>query len=132
MKALGRHLIGDFFDCDCELINDVNQVKRIMVTAAEIVKAHIVDISFHTFNPHGISGVIVIAESHLAIHTWPEYGYCSIDIYTCGDELDPWIAFEYMNKEFKAKRTSVMEMKRGMLNVPGNVLRHKPLAAAVK
>lgn len=132
MKALGRHLIGDLFDCNCELINDVNQVKRIMVRAAEIVKAHIVDVSFHTFNPHGISGVIVIAESHLAIHTWPEYGYCSIDIYTCGDDLDPWIAFEYMNKEFEAKRTSVMEMKRGMLNMPGNVLHYKPLATAAK
>ena len=97
-----------------------------MVDAARFAHANIVDVVFHTFNPHGISGVIVIAESHLAIHTWPEYNFASADVYTCGTEINPWRAYNYMVKRFKAKNTTAIEMKRGILQLPSKMLKHKP------
>ena len=72
MQALGRHLLLELFDCDAEAINSLETVKTSMVEAAKRAQATIVDVVFHEFNPFGISGVVVIAESHLAIHTWPE------------------------------------------------------------
>jgi S-adenosylmethionine decarboxylase proenzyme len=95
-----------------------------MVGAAEKAKATIVNSTFHTFNPFGVSGVVVIAESHLTIHTWPEYNFASLDVYTCGEEVDPWIAFEYLKEKFEPKSTSVMEIKRGILSSVKN-LKHK-------
>jgi len=69
------------------------------------------------FSPYGVSGVVVISESHLAVHTWPEYGYASVDIYTCGDDVDPWIAFDYINKAFESEFCSTMELKRGQIDI---------------
>ncbi len=86
-----------------------------MVGAAKAAKATIVDVVFHNFNPNGISGVIVISESHLTIHSWPEYNFASIDIYTCGSAVNPWKAYDYLYKHFKAKNVTAMEMKRGVL-----------------
>ena len=125
MKSLGRHLLIELYDCEAKILTDVHKVESIMVEAAKYAKAHIVDVVFHTFNPNGISGVIVIAESHLSIHTWPEYNFASIDVYTCGNEINPWKAYSYMAKKFKAKNMTAMEMKRGMLNVPSKLLRNK-------
>lgn len=125
MKSLGRHLLIELYDCDPKIITDVRRVEETMVEAAKATKAFIVDVVFHTFNPHGISGVIVIAESHLTIHTWPEYGFASVDIYTCGTEVNPWKAYHVLRKGFRAKNVTAMEMKRGVLNVPGRLLNHK-------
>lgn len=124
MKALGRHILLELYDCDCDILNDHQRVEQIMKDAALAAKATIVESVFHTFNPYGVSGVVVIAESHLAIHTWPEYGYAAVDLFTCGDEIDPWIAHQYVAEHFKAKKKTSLEMKRGLLNVP--VLKHKP------
>ncbi|MFC1566391.1 adenosylmethionine decarboxylase [bacterium] len=129
MESLGKHLIVELYDCNHKSITDVKSVEKIMVEAAQTTDAHIVDVIFHSFNPFGVSGVIVIAESHLAIHTWPEYNYASIDIYTCGDIVDPWKAFNYMEKMFKAKSANVMEMKRGILK---NQSKNKPLKHKVE
>jgi S-adenosylmethionine decarboxylase len=126
LRSLGRHLMVELYNCDSKILNDVHKVETIMVDAAKHAHARIVDVVFHTFNPHGISGVIVIAESHLAIHTWPEYGYASIDIYTCGTEINPWRAYNYMVRKFKAKSMTAVEMKRGMLPIPARLLKHKP------
>jgi S-adenosylmethionine decarboxylase proenzyme len=78
----------------------------------------VVDEVFHKFNPHGISGVVVIQESHLTIHTWPEYGYAAVDVFTCGQTVDPWDAFFYLNREFDAESNTTMELKRGLLDLP--------------
>src|SRR5260370_41853322 len=117
MKSLGRHLLVEYYSCDPKIIADIGSIEDIMVGAAKKSKAHIVDVVFHTFNPHGISGVVVIAESHLAIHTWPEHGFASVDIYTCGNSVNPWNAYKHILKHLKAKRSTAMEMKRGVLNV---------------
>ena len=116
MKTLGRHLLVELYGCDAKSITDVQKVEEIMVGAAKYAKATIVDVVFHSFNPHGISGVIVIQESHLTIHTWPEYNFASVDVYTCGNKVNPWNAYKYLAKHFKAKNVTALEMKRGVLN----------------
>ncbi|WP_448382921.1 adenosylmethionine decarboxylase [Desulfosoma sp.] len=126
MKSLGKHLIVELYDCDFGLINDVSQVEKILVEAVAISKATIVQPVFHQFSPHGVSGVVVIAESHFTIHTWPEYGYCALDIFTCGELIDSDASLDYLKQAFKAGSLSVMEIKRGVLNLPAERLRHKP------
>ncbi|OGR84603.1 MAG: S-adenosylmethionine decarboxylase proenzyme [Elusimicrobia bacterium RIFCSPLOWO2_01_FULL_54_10] len=116
MKSLGRHLLVEYYGCDPKALTDLSTIEGILVGAARAAKAHIVDVVFHTFSPHGISGVVVIEESHLAIHTWPEHGLASVDIYTCGTSVNPWHAYKYLNKNLKAKHSTAMEMKRGILN----------------
>ncbi len=114
MNALGRHLLLELFDCDLDAINNLDAVKGALVEAARRAQATIVDVVFHEFNPFGISGVVVIAESHLSIHTWPEYRYAAVDIFSCGDVLQPEVAANYLVEQFGAERTSVVEMQRGM------------------
>ena len=113
MNALGRHLLLELFDCDLDAINNVEAVKGALIEAAKRAQATIVDVVFHEFNPFGVSGVVVIAESHLSIHTWPEYRYAAVDIFSCGDVLQPEIAANYLVEHFGAERTSVVEMQRG-------------------
>ena len=114
MNALGRHLLLELFDCDTDVINSLEALKGALVEAARRAQATIVDVVFHEFNPFGISGVVVIAESHLSIHTWPEYRYAAVDIFSCGDTLQPEEAANYLVEQFSAERTSVVEMQRGM------------------
>lgn len=116
MKTLGRHLIVELYDCDTKTLTDVGRIEDIMVNAAKAMKAHIVDVVFHTFSPHGVSGIVVIAESHLSIHTWPEHAFASVDIYTCGSTIDPWKAYKNLCRDFRARNATALEMKRGVLN----------------
>ncbi len=113
MKSLGRHLLVEFYDCDKEILDDVAAIEDHMRTAARKANSTIVNSTFHRFSPYGVSGVVVIAESHLSIHTWPEYGYAAVDLFTCGESVDPWKAFEYLKDVLKSKRESTMELKRG-------------------
>ena len=126
MKALGRQIMVEFFDCDRELLNDERFIGEVMKEAAVRCGATIVETVFHTFNPHGISGVVVIAESHLTIHTWPEYGYAAVDLFTCGEEINPEIAFDFLEEKLKAGSFSVVEMLRGLIKVKDGKLLHKP------
>jgi S-adenosylmethionine decarboxylase len=115
LNALGRHLLLELFDCDPDAISNVEAVKAALIEAAKRAHATIVDVVFHEFNPFGVSGVVVIAESHLSIHTWPEYRYAAVDIFSCGDTLRPDVAADYLVEQFGAERTSVVELQRGML-----------------
>jgi len=114
LNALGRHLLLELFDCDPDAITNLEAVKSALVEAARRAQATIVDVVFHEFNPFGISGVVVIAESHLSIHTWPEYRYAAVDIFSCGDVLNPEVAANYLVEQFAAERTSVVDVQRGM------------------
>ena len=118
MQSLGNHLIVELYDCDAVLINNVRQVEQVLMTAVELSGAKMVQSVIHEFNPHGVSGVIVIEESHFSVHTWPEYGYCALDIFTCGTLIDSYAALHYLVKAFKANSYSVSEIKRGMLESP--------------
>ncbi len=126
MKSLGNHLLVELYSCDSDIINDKDRVEKILNQAAEISGATIIKSVFHKFSPHGISGVIVIAESHFSIHTWPEFGYCALDIFTCGDKIDNYKALNFLKKEFGTKNISVVESKRGILDMPVEKIRHKP------
>ncbi|UCC66227.1 MAG: S-adenosylmethionine decarboxylase proenzyme [Deltaproteobacteria bacterium] len=116
MKTLGRHLLAELYGCDEGILNNREAIEKIMNDAALVSGATIVGSVFHLFNPHGISGVVVIAESHFAIHTWPEFRYAAVDIFTCGDEVDPWKAHEHIKRELKAESFSMVEMRRGELD----------------
>jgi S-adenosylmethionine decarboxylase len=129
LNALGRHLLLELFDCDLDAINNLQGVKQTLVEAARRAQATIVDVVFHEFNPFGISGVVVIAESHLSIHTWPEYRYAAVDIFSCGDVLQPEVAANYLVEQFGAERTSIVEMQRGMfMQVAAPVANKGPVA----
>lgn len=116
MKPLGRHVLAEIYDCDFEILNNIDLVERIMVNAALEAGAEVREYVFHKFSPQGISGVVVISESHLAIHTWPELGYAAVDVFTCGDKVDPWQACNYLTKHFNAKRVVAKEQKRGIFS----------------
>src|SRR5438477_10363959 len=128
LNALGRHLLLEMFDCDPDAINSLEAVKGALIEAAKRAQATIVDVVFHEFNPFGISGVVVIAESHLSIHTCPEYGYAPVDIFSCGEVLQPEVAATYLVEHFGAQRTSVVEMRRGMfMNAAAPVANQRPV-----
>jgi S-adenosylmethionine decarboxylase len=117
-------------DCNPEILKSLEKVRKILVSAAKEAKATIINNSFHEFNPFGISGVVVIAESHLTIHTWPEYGYAAVDIFTCGDIIKPERAVSYLVKKFDCKNPSIVEMKRGILSHNNEKLPHKVHSAS--
>ena len=131
MKALGQQTSVEYYRCDPEILNDVSAIKRAMREAANLAGATIVQEAFHLFNPHGVSGVVVIAESHLAIHTWPEYGYAAVDLFTCGDDVDSELAFIHLKSELQANDYTAVEMKRGLLNTKEKIA-YKPVLEVVE
>jgi spermidine synthase len=114
--ALGNHILVEFMNCDPHIMNDVSVIERDMVAAAQKAGATVINSTFHHFSPYGVSGVVVIQESHLAIHTWPEYGYAAVDLFTCG-EMNAWISFDHLKECFGAKSYSALELKRGSVNL---------------
>ena len=102
-------------DCNKEALNDLGFLRDAMVAAAVDCGATVMGESFHRFSPQGVSGVVIIAESHLSIHTWPEYGYAAADIFTCGTTVEPEKAVEVLIEKLGAKNHSVMEIQRGLL-----------------
>ncbi len=114
--ALGNHILVEFMNCDPKIMNDVAGIERDMVAAAQKAGATVINSTFHHFSPFGVSGVVVIQESHLAIHTWPEYGYAAVDLFTCG-EMDAWISFDHLKECFGSTSYSALEMKRGSVNL---------------
>lgn len=113
MKALGTHILLELEDCNIKLLDDLKQIEIFMLDAARKAGATIIESRFHRFNPFGVSGVVIIAESHLTIHTWPEHAYAAVDIFTCGKILQPKIATEYLIKAFVSKKSSIVELDRG-------------------
>ena len=113
---LGQHVLAEFFECDPNILNSIDKVEKYMVDAALECGATIVQKCFHMFNPYGVSGVVIISESHLAIHTWPELGYAAVDLFTCGDKCDPKVSYEFLKKKFNCKNATFSELKRGILN----------------
>lgn len=115
METLGRHVLYELYGCDTKRLNDYKGIQRILLEAAKRAKATIINRVFHQFNPHGVSGVVVIAESHISIHTWPEYQYAAVDFFSCGERVNPNSVTEFLVKMFKAKNVTTMEIKRGSI-----------------
>ena len=113
---LGRHVLAEFFECNPNILNNRDKIENLMVDAAIECGATIVQKCFHMFSPYGVSGVVIMSESHLAIHTWPELGYAAVDLFTCGPKCDPKVAYEYLKKKFDSKKASFTQLKRGILD----------------
>ena len=113
VETLGRHILVEYYNCDPEVLKDPEFIEREMRQAALEAKATIVTSDFHHFAPWGVSGAVIVAESHLTIHTWPEYGFASCDFFTCGD-IDPWESFSYLEKVLKAEISESIEIPRGL------------------
>jgi len=119
LKALGTHIVCELSGCSTQALTDVDAVREMMVGAANASRATIMEVAFHRFEPQGVSGVVVLAESHISIHTWPETGYAAMDFYTCGDHTDPWLACEFAAKALRATSMLTTEVKRGIAQSSG-------------
>ena len=112
-SPFGKHILAEYFECECTYLDSEAAIRNLMLEAASRSGATIVGNIFHHFSPQGVSGVVVIAESHLAIHTWPEFRYASVDLFTCGTRVDPWIGFEYLIEKLQSKKWMSKEITRG-------------------
>jgi len=115
LKALGKHLLLELNGCDHKLLNDISFIKETMLAAAKESGATVLGESFHQFSPQGVSGVIIIAESHLTVHTWPEHGYAGADIFTCGTRVKPEKAAKVIIARLKPDTHSIILMERGII-----------------
>jgi len=115
LAALGKHLLLELKDCDAGLLNDMDYLREALTGVAVLIGATVIKDSFYQFSPQGISGVVIIAESHISIHTWPENSYAAVDVFTCGEVIQPVKAVKPLAERLKAKSTSYIELKRGVL-----------------
>lgn len=118
---MGHHILAEMYGCEAEVLNSRHLIESIMVESALEAGAEVREVAFHKFSPQGVSGVVVISESHLTIHTWPELGYAAVDVFTCGEKVNPWDACEYMTRKFGAKDCRTTEIKRGIFDKPVKV-----------
>ncbi|HDO19787.1 MAG TPA: adenosylmethionine decarboxylase [Thermoplasmatales archaeon] len=113
LNAIGRHLLIEMRGC--KNLNDKEVIKNMLKDAVEACNATLIEVEVHEFSPYGVSGIAIIGESHLSIHTWPEYGYAAIDIFTCGTRVNPYDALPPFKDVLQPKEVSVLEIKRGIL-----------------
>lgn len=121
MNVLGRHILAEIYGCTADMLNNAKIIEQCMVRAALKAGAEVREVAFHKFSPQGVSGVVVISESHLTIHTWPELGYAAVDVFTCGDTVNPWDACNYLSEMLKARDMNATEVKRGIFDKPVKV-----------
>lgn len=114
MDALGRHLLLELRDCNKAVLDDLRYLENALVSAAEEAGATVLGKSFHQFAPQGVSGVVLIAESHLSLHTWPEHAYAAVDIFTCGTTVKIEVAADALIRQLGSRDPSALEVKRGM------------------
>lgn len=115
MRAgLAKHVLVEYYQCNSDKIRDPEFIEQALVGAAHTTGTTVSDCIIHSFAPWGASGAVVMGESHLTIHTWGEFSFASVDLYTCGDNADPWQEFNYLAKALESKNFSVMEVKRGI------------------
>ena len=115
MKPLGEHMLLEYYGCDADKLAHSDAVQEIMVRAVRAAHGTVVNNMFHNFTPHGVSGVVVIAESHVTIHTWPEHGCAAVDIFSCSARLDKLKIRDALKIQFGADRVTTRNFKRGML-----------------
>ena len=127
MRILGRHLLVEYAECRNNRLDDEQYLEQVMQEAVRRSGATIVKSVFHRYAPQGVSGVIVIAESHMSIHTWPEYNYASVDFFTCGQTVDPYRAYEYVREQLDSRNSKVTEEKRGIPSPVDELIDHKSM-----
>lgn len=108
----GRHLILDLYDCDHDILDDYDELQRLLEASLVMAKATILRIFGEKFQPQGVTLLALLAESHASIHTWPCEGYCAIDLYTCGNKTETHKAAEFLKTKLKAKECVQKEVER--------------------
>lgn len=116
MNSLLDLVLIDLYECDHECLLDQDRIREGMLKAAELMGAQVVAQSFHTFKPWGVSGTVTIAESHLAIHTWPEYNFAAVTFETCGQHMNHRKAYRFMVEFFGCRDPKVTYQKRGLMD----------------
>lgn len=114
---MGRQVLGELALCDHDALDDTARMERLLRHAAAAAGATLISVHVHRFEPHGLSGLAILAESHLSVHTWPELGYAAVDAFTCGDHVDPKAAVQILEKGFGANHASLLEISRGLQGV---------------
>lgn len=109
----GVHLLAEFWNG--KIIENPKEIEKVLIEAVKKAKNTPLEVIIHKFSPQGITGVVLLAESHLAIHTWPEINYVAIDIFTCGEKAYPQKALNYLKKQFKPRKVEIKKLKRGKL-----------------
>jgi S-adenosylmethionine decarboxylase len=109
---MGIHIIAEFRGVDPKKLSRVEDVREILDRVIAKSGLHVVSSSFHQFEPVGVSAVYLLSESHLSIHTWPEYSYAALDIFTCGEDAPALKAFELLVEEFKPKSVEKQIIRR--------------------
>ncbi len=112
MNPLGRHVLIEFWGCNDHL-NDPDVIGRSITSAVEETGATILNLHVHSFSPQGVTGVAVLAESHMSVHSWPEHGYLAADVFTCGTRVDPQAAVPVLRRFFEPTHVQVQEIQRG-------------------
>lgn len=120
METRGTHILAEYHHCAEDVLDDPVRIEAALLEAAHQARATVIHPYFHRFSPQGVSGVVVIAESHLSIHTWPESGYAAADFYTCGD-CDPTIAIEVLRETLSADSLETMIVDRGAGRAGGGI-----------
>ncbi len=111
-RFAGVHLIVEIWNA--RYLNSLPRIRKILLDSVRACRATLLKIDLHEFSPNqGVSGVAILKESHISIHTWPEYHYAALDIFVCGT-LDPYRAIPVIKKGFSPKKIQVVEMKRGI------------------
>lgn len=112
MQPLGRHLIIELFGCG-EGVDSPDVFRSAIPEAVEAIGATLLNLHVHTFSPQGVTGLAVLAESHLSLHSWPEHRYLAADVFTCGDRVEPQNAIDVLRRHFRPQRVEVLELERG-------------------
>ncbi|MCK4777342.1 MAG: adenosylmethionine decarboxylase [Actinomycetia bacterium] len=113
MKNIGRHILVEFWNC--KSLNSEETAREGLKEAVKAAGATLLALEVHKFEPHGITGIAIIAESHISIHTWPEFDYAAIDIFTCGNKVNPDAAVEALKKYYSPEHVQIVEIRRGIL-----------------
>ncbi len=114
MNVLGTHLLLELKECNPRLLNDLKFIRETMLRTAKEVGATVVGESFHRFSPQGVTGILAIAESHISIHTWPEYCYAAADIFACGSAFRPKEAAKLLVELLESRDSEIIEVQRGV------------------
>jgi S-adenosylmethionine decarboxylase len=114
MRRLGRHLIGELFDCVPGILNDLEALRTILLAIAGCAHATIVGSTFHRFPPFGLSGVVVMCQARLSIHTWPAHRYAAVDLFAREETFGLDAAMEFVIAALAAGRVSVLEVHRAV------------------
>jgi S-adenosylmethionine decarboxylase len=125
LYSLLELVLIDLYECDRERLSDADLIRDGMLKAAELMGAEVIGHSFHTFRPWGVSGTVTIAESHLAVHTWPEFNFASVTFETCGNRMDHEKASSYLINFFGAKRPQITRHQRGFMDFPAGEIYYK-------